>query len=360
MRSVFLSVIEYIGTSARGMLALIGLGLMFGIVAASQTAPAQNPSNAGGIRSLTATLVIRGEFCGTQTKSGSIIIGGKDTYAVGGQLCPKLEAAMRPLFGALRVVDRAPESPDATGDVVLSPKFGDIGVSMGTGTQLLIGATREMVIVLEWTASNRQGNEIWIQTVKGSARRGTGSSARKEQNARLLADDAIKNVLERSVTAIQGAIELQKIVPAGPPVTAGAPAPTARVPASEVTSLQQVRRIYVEKMPNDLDQHLKTEINKQLAGTLHVVMNIEDADAVLSGTGKKKGGASAVTGRMGLASSATGEITLVSRAGSIELWSGEAGDRGSIITGGMLKRGGFSKVAKRLITDLGKAIEHSK
>ena len=122
-------------------------------------------------------------------------------------------------------------------------------------------------------------------------------------------------------------------------------------------SLFSVKRIYVDKMDNDLDQYIRAEIQKQFKGTVQVVLKPELADAVLAGVSEHQSGTrAAVTGRwLGLHDTATGSVSLLDKTGEVVLWSGEAGDR-SIMWGSM-KRGGPRKVADRLVKNLKKAME---
>lgn len=138
------------------------------------------------------------------------------------------------------------------------------------------------------------------------------------------------------------------------PASKPSAAPNTAMPAP--IDLRSVRRIYVEKMPNDLDQYIRAEITKKFKGAVVVVLDPSAADAVMVGTGEKRDGVgSAITGRyLGLHDNSTGAISLVDREGTVVLWSSEAGDRS--IWWGALKRGGARKVADRLINNLKKAM----
>lgn len=117
-------------------------------------------------------------------------------------------------------------------------------------------------------------------------------------------------------------------------------------------SLSSIKKIYVDKMPNDLDQYLRAEITKQFKGAVVVVLEKGDADAILTGASdEKKGTGAAITGRyLGLHDNATGSVSLVDKAGKVVLWAGEAGDRSLIF--GAAKRGGQRKVADRIVHKL--------
>ena len=131
-----------------------------------------------------------------------------------------------------------------------------------------------------------------------------------------------------------------------------APAPVAGHP---VASLKDVKNLYIEPMVNDLDQYLKAEFSKQLAGRVMIVLKADDANAVMTGTGEwHKGTGQAITGRMlGLHDTATGAVTVTSKDNV--LWASEAGDRS--IWWGVLKRGGQRKVADRIVHNFKRALE---
>jgi len=57
---------------------------------------------------------------------------------------------------------------------------------------------------------------------------------------------------------------------------------------------------------------------------------------------------------LGLHDNATGAVSLIDRDEKLILWSGEAGDRS--LWKGFMARGGFRKVAERLVHDLKDAI----
>jgi len=121
-------------------------------------------------------------------------------------------------------------------------------------------------------------------------------------------------------------------------------------------TLNTVRKIYIDKMENNLDQYLRAEFMKQMKGRVTVVLDKKDCDAILTGiTEEKKGTGAQITGRyLGLHDNATGTVSLLDREGKILLWSDEAGDRSLLF--GVAKRGGERKVADRLVSKLKKAM----
>jgi hypothetical protein len=121
-------------------------------------------------------------------------------------------------------------------------------------------------------------------------------------------------------------------------------------------ALRSIKKIYIEKMPNDLDQYLRAEISKQFKGSVTVVLDKNDADGILAGISEEKTGTGAqITGRyLGLHDNATGTVSMLDKEGKNILWTDEAGDRSLMF--GVMKRGGQRKVADRLIAKLKKAM----
>jgi hypothetical protein len=56
---------------------------------------------------------------------------------------------------------------------------------------------------------------------------------------------------------------------------------------AQMISLKSIKKIFVDKMPDDLDQYIRAEITKQFKGTLLVVLEPAEADAILAGAGER-------------------------------------------------------------------------
>jgi hypothetical protein len=125
-------------------------------------------------------------------------------------------------------------------------------------------------------------------------------------------------------------------------------------------NLTSLKKIFIEKMDNDLDQYLRAEFSKQFNGRVTVVLDKNDADAIVVGVNQEQKGTGAkITGRyLGLHDLATGAVSLLDKEGKIILWSDEAGDRS--LLGGPLRRGGQRQVAGRLVAKLKKAMENGR
>jgi hypothetical protein len=125
----------------------------------------------------------------------------------------------------------------------------------------------------------------------------------------------------------------------------------------DVQTLRSIKKVFIEKMPNDLDQYLRAEIAKQFKGKVIVVLEKTDADGILAGISEERKGTGAqITGRyLGLHDNATGTVSMLDKTEKHILWTDEAGDRS--LVWGVMKRGGQRKVASRLVEKLKKAMK---
>ncbi len=119
-----------------------------------------------------------------------------------------------------------------------------------------------------------------------------------------------------------------------PPVTTGNGTPPATMPPA-ITSIRQVKKIYIEKMSNDLDVYIKTEISRQMPNQLVVVLVKGEADAVMTGTSTNK----------------NGSVTITDLRGTVQLWTGEANDKNLFV------HGGEKVIAGKIVGDLKRSME---
>jgi len=122
-------------------------------------------------------------------------------------------------------------------------------------------------------------------------------------------------------------------------------------------NLRAVHKVFVDPMDHNLDKYIKEEIPRQMKERIVIVVNKDDADAILTGIDEQQTGAgNKITGRyLGLHNVATGTLSLLDKEGKILLWSDDAGDQALMFTA--LKKGGQRKVAKRLVGKLLKAMK---
>lgn len=113
--------------------------------------------------------------------------------------------------------------------------------------------------------------------------------------------------------------------------------------AQATVQLSMVRKVFIEKMDNNLDQYLASAISEKFHGSLTVVLDRAQADAVLEGVN--------ITAQ----NTTKSTVQLIDPSHHVVLWSGSAGDR-SLVTLD-LKHGGQQKIASHLIGELKKAMQ---
>ena len=107
--------------------------------------------------------------------------------------------------------------------------------------------------------------------------------------------------------------------------------------------LVNVKKIYVEKMDNNLDQYITSEISRQFHGSLQVVLEPAKADGIMKGV------------NIGVQNTTKATVQLVDPGGKSVLWSGTGGDRELMFLD--LKHGGEQKIAAHLVKDLRRAMQ---
>jgi hypothetical protein len=117
----------------------------------------------------------------------------------------------------------------------------------------------------------------------------------------------------------------------------------ASVSSQTAPTLSNVRTIFIEKMPNNLDEYVRSEISKRFHGSLTVVLDRDKADAILRGED------------LGAQTTGKANVTLVDSTGKVVLWSGTAGDRNALFLD--LKHGGQQKIAAHLVGEMKKAMQ---
>jgi len=118
---------------------------------------------------------------------------------------------------------------------------------------------------------------------------------------------------------------------------------TAVLAQTAMTNVADIRKLYIEPMPNNLNQYLTSEISKQFHGRLTVVLEKSDADAIMKGVN----GTSQDT--------TLGTVQIVDLNGKTILWSGTAHDGDKVFLN--LNHRGEDKVAANLIGQLKKAMQ---
>src|SRR5579859_1858183 len=86
--------------------------------------------------------------------------------------------------------------------------------------------------------------------------------------------------------------------------------------AQNPPTLRAVHKIFVDPMAHDLDKYIREEIIRQMKERVAIVVDKNDADAILTGVDDEGMGAGAKTSRyLGLHDVAKGTLTLLDRDG---------------------------------------------
>jgi hypothetical protein len=158
--------------------------------------------------SLNATLVLTPEFCATKTKKGTWGIN-QETFPVGKTACQELEPIIKTAFTSFSRVEDPAKTADA--QLVLTPKFVDVGATQKT----FAFSNRELTVLIEWTARDKSGKPVWIETIQGTAKRHMGNAFTHGSNVKHIVEDAVKDLAEQAVAKIEASPEIAKV--AAPP-----------------------------------------------------------------------------------------------------------------------------------------------
>lgn len=120
------------------------------------------------------------------------------------------------------------------------------------------------------------------------------------------------------------------------------PARAADDSGKHVTTLRDVRKIYIEPMPNGFDNFLRAAISRKLHGFFTIVLNKSEADGILKSADTRS-------------TEVVKTVTMVDPSDKVVLWSGSANDKETAYLG--FRHGGEQKVADKLAGQLKKAIE---
>lgn len=100
--------------------------------------------------------------------------------------------------------------------------------------------------------------------------------------------------------------------------------------SAQSTHVEPVIKIFIDKMPNDLDRYLGAEFSKQMKGRISIVLNNQGADATIT------------------------SLSMVNKDHKVLLWSDDAGDK---MIQYRVTPGGERKAAEHLVSKLRKEID---
>lgn len=181
---------------------LLAIPLVFALIPWPASSQSASPK-----LNLSAELVLTSDFCSAEMKKGNGLTSAKDKFLVGKTICSRIVDPMSPIFASFTKLDVVPAPNSSTADVVLVPKVGHIGATQKS----FAFSNRELVVILEWTALDRQGKTLWIGTVRAEAKRHMGNVITHGDNMRKITDDVVYEAIQKSIQTIGSAPELQKL-----------------------------------------------------------------------------------------------------------------------------------------------------
>ena len=183
------------------------LGLSCPVISRAQSTPVSKLN-------LRAALVLTPEFCATQIKKGKWM-SNQERFDVGKAVCSELGPALKDVLTEVTSVDATAAAGDA--QIILVPRFIDV-----TATQAKIAfSNRELVLLVEWTAKDRSGKTLWLETVQGSAKHHIGNTFTYKKNLKLIVKDSSKDLAAQSADRISASAQLRHLAQAGEATQAG-------------------------------------------------------------------------------------------------------------------------------------------
>jgi hypothetical protein len=154
---------------------------------------------------LQAELVLTPEFCATKYGENHSAFKVEDAWEVGNAACTELEPALKGTFSSLTVATTPLSSSDA--ELVLTPKF----VNVSATKTMWANSKRELLVVLEWTAKDKSGKTVWVETIQGTATEKEGNGFSHTKHAKVLSAKSVNDAAAKSALAMSASPELRKL-----------------------------------------------------------------------------------------------------------------------------------------------------
>lgn len=189
----------------RGVSTLTAAALLLSVCCAPLNLSCQDAKTPAQPVSLDAALVLTPEFCATKSKKGTWMIN-QETFPVGKVACQELEPIIKTAFTHLKRVEDA----SAAGNVqlVLTPKFVDVGATQ----KAFAFSSRELTVIIEWTARDQSGKTVWIETIEGTAKRHMGNAFTYGSNTKHIVEDSVKDAADQAVAKLEASPEISRVV----------------------------------------------------------------------------------------------------------------------------------------------------
>ncbi len=168
-------------------------------------AQGQGSTPADSRLNLQAQLVLTPEFCATKYGENHSAFKVEDAWEVGEAACKDLEPALKGIFSSLTVASSP--SPSSDSEIVLTPRF----VNVSAAKTMWANSKRELLVVLEWTATNKSGKTVWVETVQGAAKEKEGNGFSHTKHAKILSGKSVEDAAAKSAEAMSASPVLRKL-----------------------------------------------------------------------------------------------------------------------------------------------------
>ncbi len=76
---------------------------------------------------------------------------------------------------------------------------------------MLANSKRELLVVLEWTAKDKSGKTVWVETIQGTAKEKEGNGFSHTKHAKVLSAKSVNDAAAKSAAAMSASPELRKL-----------------------------------------------------------------------------------------------------------------------------------------------------
>jgi hypothetical protein len=150
------------------------------------------------------SLVLTKEFCETTSKKGTWGIN-QEKFPIGKTVCEQLEPSLKKVFPNLVRVESEQAAEGA--DLVLVPQISDVGATQ----KAFAFSKRELVVMVAWTARDKAGKTVWVETVQGEAKHNIGNAFTHGHDVKLIVHDAVEDMADQSAKKMSDSPEIRKI-----------------------------------------------------------------------------------------------------------------------------------------------------
>ncbi|MGD0631546.1 MAG: hypothetical protein ABR987_19620 [Terracidiphilus sp.] len=185
--------------TSRSPILASALSLAVILTSFSLTARSQTASPPEQKLDLNVAVVLDPDLCATKIKKNH------ETFEVGRAACDLFKSALEQGFSSVTSVATTGDAAGA--QVILVPRFVDLSATKTMGAF----STRELTVLLEWTAKDKSGRTVWIETVQGAGKNHMGNGFTYKTDLKEIIHYAVEDLAHKSVAEMDASPELRKL-----------------------------------------------------------------------------------------------------------------------------------------------------